>query len=77
MAQSKKMSMVETCCNVTSGVVTAFLSWRYIVIPMGHSLMWDYNNLLLWQIIMTNGIFTLISVVRGYAWRRVFNHVEK
>ena len=74
--QTKRGSLFEVICNVTSGVLSAFLAWQYIVVPWGHILKWDFNNMLIPQIICVNLVFTFISVIRGYGWRRLFNFLE-
>lgn len=71
--QTKKGSMFEVCCNVISGIITALLAWKYIIEPWSVSFCWDMNRMTIMQIVIMNGIFTIVSVVRGYFWRRLFN----
>lgn len=75
--QSKRHSLIESCANVTSGVIIAFgisqlAQWFE---PQIQQYIWkDFT----WHIsagsnaVMTV-ILTIISIVRGYAWRRHFN----
>ena len=74
--QTKKGSLFETCCNVMSGLILAYFTWTYIMIPLSVSFSWDMNTLQIKQVFLFNGIFTLISIVRGYFWRRLFNWLE-
>jgi len=71
--QTKKGSIFEICCNVFSGLVTAYLTWCYIMIPISVEYGWDMNKLLFYQICITNICFTIVSIIRGYFWRRLFN----
>lgn len=68
--QSRTFSLVEQCLNVTSGFVVALLVWTYIIIPVFHfeGLSWSHN-------LSITGIFTVISIIRGYLWRRAFNRI--
>lgn len=74
--QTKKGSLFETCCNVISGLVFAFFTWTYIMIPLSVKFNWDMNHLKIAQVFLFNSIFTVISIVRGYSWRRFFNWLE-
>ncbi len=74
--QTKKGSLFETCCNVFSGLITAYFTWIWVVIPLSHKYAWDMNELILYQIFAINIIFTTISIFRGYFWRRLFNELE-
>lgn len=66
MRQSRKESAVEAILNVGSGFVTAFLVWQLIAAPL-----WGYEITLLDNLGLTT-IFTVVSVVRSYIWRRFF-----
>jgi hypothetical protein len=68
MGQSKRASIIEQVLNTASGFVVAWLVWMFVVAP-------------LWQIpydpvggLGITAIFTVVSVIRGYLWRRLFNH---
>lgn len=67
--QTKKMSLVETCCNVAIGYVVAILS-QLLVFPIFDIHIPFSDNLLigLW--------FTVISIIRGYLVRRLFNKLK-
>ena len=69
MKQSRLMSAVETGTNILVGywlaVLTAQIALPYFGFPITLS-----------QNMTISGIFTVVSVVRGYTLRRVFEHVR-
>jgi hypothetical protein len=65
--QTKSMSLIEQCCNVGSGFVISLLVWQYIICPIWHIERGSGDGV---QITL---VFTAVSVVRGYLWRRIFN----
>ena len=66
MSQSKVMSLVESLTNVAVGILVSFASQLVIFKAYGiHIALADNVMMTLW--------FTVISVVRSYALRRVFN----
>lgn len=70
--QSKKMSIIETCLSTLIGLAVA-ITTQIIVFP------WFGMQVELHQNFMIAGIFTVISIARGYVVRRVFNwlHIRK
>jgi hypothetical protein len=69
--QSRWNSFVEQVFNVGSGFIISLLFWVYVVVPV-----WDLNvdhheNL------QITAAFTVLSVVRGFIWRRIFNKYDK
>jgi hypothetical protein len=67
MKQTKLESLVEAVLNTASGFVVSLIVWRWIVapafdLPVG----WDTN-------LAITGIFTVVSILRSYIWRRFFN----
>lgn len=67
--QSKKMSMIETCCNIAIGYVVAILS-QLAIFPLFGINIPIHDNLVI-------GIwFTIISLIRGYVLRRLFNRIK-
>ena len=66
MQQSKLTSMVEICLNVGSGFLFAFVVWHFVAMWYDIDMPLDRN----FQITL---IFTVVSLVRGYIWRRIFN----
>lgn len=65
--QSRKHSAVEQILNVGSGFIIALLVWRYYITGYLHiEVMWDKN-------LHVTFVMTVISLLRGYAWRRLMN----
>jgi hypothetical protein len=67
--QLKRYSLLEKFLDIGSGFIIAYFAWKYVVAPAIHSGVLNVDDSLLITI-----IFTIISFVRGYAWRRAFNH---
>jgi len=69
--QKKKHSLLEVCISTAIGFVIAFIS-NLIILPIfGFHPTWHQN---LWMTVF----FTVVSVIRGYYVRRLFNllHVK-
>lgn len=71
--QTRKGSVFEVTCNYVSGFIVAALTWQWVVVPMFNCGM-DYSQVRNNLVITT--IFTVISVLRSYFWRRLFNWLE-
>jgi len=67
MRQSKLTSLVEVCLNVGSGFILAFIVWQAL------AAFYDIDMPLSRNFQITS-IFTAVSIVRGYVWRRLFNN---
>lgn len=67
--QSKLGSAIESIANVLVGVVVAFISQLVIFKAYGIEVSMSTN-------IQMTGYFTLISLVRSYALRRLFNRIH-
>lgn len=66
MSQSRKASLVETLTNVGVGYVVAVAAQAVIFPAFGHAVPLAEN--------MAMGlVFTVISIIRSYTLRRVFN----
>lgn len=79
--QTKRQSMIEASLNVFSGMVIAFTisQLAHWFEPQIQKYLWkgfEWNLSVGSNAIMTT-LFTVISVVRGYAWRRYFNKATK
>lgn len=64
MNQSRMESIIEITLNYVSGFIIAYLVYEYVVIPypaLLHSAFW------------ATMLFTVVSVIRSYIWRRFFN----
>lgn len=71
MSQSKKKSLVEQLCNTGSGFILSFFVWAYVVSPLwGIDIKFGGN-------LGITAIFTVVSIARGYVWRRCFNNYFK
>lgn len=67
MNQSRFMSVVETVCNVGSGVLIAWVVTLYVIpwmlgVPVATATALEITI-----------IYTTISMVRSFIWRRLFN----
>ena len=69
--QTKVHSIVEMLLNVGSGFIIAMLLWRYVVTPC---LGIPYN---LDESFYVTLLFTSVSIVRGYIWRRIGNYITE
>lgn len=65
--QSRIGSAVEACANTLSGYVLSVLTWRVISGPVLHA---PFET---GQAMYICAIFTIVSVIRSYIWRRIFN----
>ena len=65
--QSKLDSFIEQLCNVGSGFLVSLVFWTWIVVPVWHLEVDMHENL------QITAAFTVLSVVRGFIWRRLFN----
>jgi len=68
--QSRKHSLFEQCCNVGSGFIISLAYWQLAIVPQidGRDMTMTLNLIVTLQ-------FTIISVTRGYLWRRFFNRL--
>lgn len=71
MSQTAKGSLIEQVLNVGSGIITANLTWIFIVEPI-----YGFNEPFL-AVLGINLIFTIVSIIRGFFWRRLFNWFER
>ena len=69
MAQNKKMSALESFANVLVGYVVAVLSQMIIFPALGYNISTRDNFL-------TGIFFTIISLIRSYTLRRIFNKID-
>jgi hypothetical protein len=74
--QSQKRSMVEAICNTGSGMIISYFVWLFIIKPWIALLNLDLDGLGLLGIWAVNSVFTTVSVVRGWMWRRAFNKAD-
>jgi len=65
--QSKKKSFIESVTNVIVGLFLSWLTWKIVIIPIFK--IYPNNQ----QIIIISIIFTILSILRLYVIRRIFN----
>ena len=70
MNQSKMESLIEQTCNIGSGFIIAAVTWAYFVAPMIRE-----GYMTIDQPITITVIFTVVSFIRSYFWRRFFNGI--
>ena len=68
--QSKYQSILEQTLNVGSGFIISVLVWEYAIKHLIHSEILSVDSSI-WITI----IFTVVSFIRGYLWRRYFNQL--
>lgn len=67
--QSRKHSFLEALLNTASGFLTSLLT-QWLVFP------WFNLHPSLRENLALTAIFTIVSIARSYAWRRIFNHLN-
>lgn len=67
--QTPRQSLIEATLNTISGFFTSLIT-QWMVFPM-----FDFHPALSENLTIT-AIFTIVSVVRSYVWRRVFNALQ-
>lgn len=70
MSQSKRMSLIESCVGTCIGLIIAYLANWGILWAMGIHISHAQN-------VLMTAFMTVISVVRSYYVRRLFNWMEK
>lgn len=65
--QTKLESAIEQVCNVGSGMIIAFAIMELVLAPALGIGITPMQN------VWTTIVLTVVSVLRGYVWRRVFN----
>ncbi len=66
--QTRKESITEVVLNTATGYILALVAWRVLVRVYGIES--DFK-----QSMEITAVFTVLSVIRGYVFRRVFNLV--
>jgi len=68
--QSRAGAILETIANTASGFILSYLLWVFVIAP-------------LWELDVTHAdnfwitcCFTVLSLVRGYFWRRIMTKVH-
>ena len=68
--QKKWHSILETLLNTASGFIISVMAAEVVFPLMGIHSTHAMN-------IEVTSIFTVISIVRSYFWRRLFNHIHR
>jgi len=70
MSQSRKHSFLEALLNTASGFLISYfvaeLTFTYFNFSASHK-----------ETFQITCIFTLVSIVRSYIWRRIFNYIHE
>lgn len=66
MNQSKLESLIESILNTASGFIISMFVWKFAVAP---AIGLEASFL---QSVGVTLVFTIVSIVRGYYWRRFF-----
>jgi hypothetical protein len=64
--QTKKSSATEVITGTAAGLILAWLAGQYLIYPYYHVQVDALENLKL------TAWFTVVSIARGYVWRRLF-----
>lgn len=64
MKQTKLESLLERLVDVSTGFIISVFIYKYVILTQD----WLWENAFLVTL-----IFTVVSIVRGYLWRRFFN----
>lgn len=66
--QSPLESLIESLLNIGSGFVISMAMWTFVVVPL------FAIPITAGQSFWITAIFTVTSVIRSYAWRRIGNY---
>lgn len=81
MVQSKRHSLIEAIINVGSGMIIAFGLSQLAHVYQDEIREYIWSGFV-WKLsagsnlIMTI-LFTMVSIIRGYIWRRIFNNIQR
>ncbi|MFB2533069.1 hypothetical protein ACEYYA_12945 [Paracoccus sp. p3-h83] len=76
MTQSRRMSLIEAVTNVALGYALVALGYALAVATQIMVFPWFGLHPSLGENLALGGIFTAISLVRGYALRRLFEAIR-
>lgn len=66
MRQDKMDSLMEAVTNTAVGFVISLITWYFVAAAMNIPMTWAEN-------LIITGIFTVVSIARGYVLRRIFD----
>jgi hypothetical protein len=67
VSQTHVESLIESIVNIASGFIISLVVWSYIVVPIWNIPVSMSENL------QITALFTVVSIIRSYVWRRFFN----
>ena len=59
-------SLMEAVTNTTVGFIISLITWHFVALAMNIPVTMSQN-------LIITGIFTVVSIIRGYVLRRIFN----
>lgn len=65
-SQSRIVSLIESVVNVGSGFLLSLVLWQFVLAP------WFGYEVTISTNLQLTTVFTVVSVGRGYLWRRFF-----
>lgn len=68
--QTRKGALIESLAGTAIGFVISVLVWQFVINPL-----WNLHTGIIDNLSITL-LFTVVSVVRSYYVRRVFNHMH-
>jgi hypothetical protein len=68
--QTSRQSMIESLGGTAIGFIISVLVWQFVVNPV-----WGFNTTVFQNLNITL-LFTVVSVIRSYYVRRIFNHLH-
>lgn len=69
--QSRRQSWIEQLLNTAIGFTISLAVWEWVVKPI-----WNVHTSFTENLSITC-LFTVVSVIRGYTLRRIFNRLNK
>jgi hypothetical protein len=70
MTQTRTLSMIEALVGTAIGFIVSMIASHYVYPAHGHAFTFGQN-------LSITAIFTVISIVRGYCVRRLFNRLKR
>jgi len=59
-------SLMEAVTNTAVGFIVSLITWHFVALAMNIPVTMSQN-------LIITGIFTIVSIIRGYVLRRIFN----
>lgn len=71
--QSKLHSLFESKANIIIGLPVSYII-NYFMLPLLSEPLANKEH---WAFLVVSAVFTIVSIVRSYTLRRLFNHIGK